>query len=201
MEQCRRDILHKQLPKQQLENICLQLILKVKGSVKGVTSQGKLQSWGVTFTSYFGYCFKWETIKTKEFLSIEQNHIHYMLTFPHCLIRTGSQNGHEFLQLLFINIDLKAYWIPPFSFQLGFFTAPVITFKKSKVHFENTINISFLYVLICEQHICLPVFERETKKKHIFLSNCMSYPVSQNSSITLLRFYQLKPKVDGAHWH
>lgn len=108
----------------------------------GKTSQGKLQSWGVIFTSYSGYCFKSETIKTKEFLSIEQNHIHYIQTFPDCLIRTGSQNEHdEFLQLLFINSDFKASWIPPFSFQQGFFTAPAIMFKESKVHFENTINI------------------------------------------------------------
>lgn len=58
-----------------------------------------------------------------------QENIHYMQTFPHCLIRTGSQNGHnEFLQLLFINIDLKASWIPPFSFQQEIFTAPSITF-------------------------------------------------------------------------
>lgn len=110
----------------------------------GKISQGKLQSWGVIFTSHSGYCFRSETIKTKEFLSIEQNHIHYMQTFPDCLIRTGSQNGHgEFLQLLFINIDFKASWIPPFSFQ--FFTAPAIMFKKRKVHFENTINIPYMF--------------------------------------------------------
>lgn len=64
-----------------------------------------------------------------------------MQTFPRCLIRTGSQNGHDdFLQLLFMNIDFKASQIPPFSFQQGFFTAPAITFKGSKVHFENTTN-------------------------------------------------------------
>lgn len=107
----------------------------------GKTSQGKLQSWGVIFASYSGYCFKSETIKTKEFLSTEQNHIHCIQTSPDFLIRTGSQNEYdEFLQLLFINIDFKASWIPSFSFQQAFFRAPAML-KTSKVHFENTINI------------------------------------------------------------
>lgn len=69
------------------------------------------------------------------------------------------------------------------------------------MHFENTINISFLYVPIHEQHIYLPGFGAETKMKHKILSNCVSYTVLQNSFIILLRFYQLKPKVDGGHWH
>lgn len=61
------------------------------------------------------------------------------------------------------------------------------------MHFE--IQSIFLYVLICEQYIYLPVFGKETKKKHKFLSKYVSYTVLQNTFITLLRFYQLKPKL------
>lgn len=84
-----RDTAKEKSTKQQPERIWLQLILEIEGrdscDLKRKASQ-------LNFTSHSSYCFKWEAIKIRVFLSGDWNYVHHVKTFSSCLSRTSTMS-------------------------------------------------------------------------------------------------------------